>query len=144
MLTTAQHKLTSAITSAERQRGLCRNGAFQPNILNLSCKLQKRTAAGEDPKPHSKTLADERTCWTKASHWSESQRIHPCFSWKEKLVNKQSLGQHCVLDHGGRRALGDVPIPNKEPHVPFCRALRFIQITTLRGMLGHTGQQHLC
>ena len=72
-------------------RGLCRNGAFQPNILNLSCKLQKRTAAGEDPKPHSKTLADERTCWTKASHWSESQRIHPCFSgWTSNVLRKKS------------------------------------------------------
>ena len=44
-----------------------------------------------DPKPHSKTLADERTCWTKASHWSESQRIRPCFSaWVSDVLGKKS------------------------------------------------------
>ena len=90
MLTTAQHKLTSAIIGAERQRSV-QKWRISTKELNLSCKLQKRTAAGEDPKPHSKTLADERTCWTKASHWSESQRIHPCFSgWTSNVLGKKS------------------------------------------------------
>ena len=52
--------------------------------------------------------------------------------WKEKFVHKQSLGQHHVLGHRGKCTLRDVPIPNEEPHVPFRRALRFFQFTTLR------------
>ena len=156
MLTTAQHKPTSAIIGAERAEVCAEMAHFNQisNILNLSCKLQKRTAAGEDPKPHSKTLADERTCWTKASHWSESQRIHPCFSgWTSNVLGKKSSSTSklsantaswtTVVDALWAMFQYQI-LPNKEPHVPFCRALRFIQITTLRGMLGHAGQQRLC
>ena len=94
-----------------------------------------------DPKPHSKTLADERTCWTKASHWSESQRIRPCFSaWVSDVLGKKSSSPSklsantaswtTVVD--ALWAMFQYQI--KEPHVPFCRALRFIQITYAEGL----------
>ena len=90
MATQHKAKATSAITSAERQRSV-QKWRISTKYPYLSCKLQSHTAAGEDPKPHSKTLAEERTCWTKASHRSESQRIRPCFSaWVSDVLGKKS------------------------------------------------------
>ena len=71
-LSTKQHLQSQVLTSTSP----CGPGAFNqvPKTYSGACELQFYRAAGQDPKRHSKTLANARTCWTKDSHASESSR----------------------------------------------------------------------